>query len=146
MVNSLEKYADYLKNEHFAWIVEVDKGEVKGNVLRLDLFRNLKAVIDSKKGELEFIGGIFHAFKHFSLNGRPLSTHQAKNDLDHPNCIFDIAIRGFFINEDKIVTKNSIKSSIKLDNKYILELVFYYEEKTDVYFLKTIIKKESRPS
>ena len=46
-------------------IVYKRNGNFCNDILRLDLFRDIKN--DSKKSITDFIGGLFHALKHFSL-------------------------------------------------------------------------------
>lgn len=61
------------------YIVYKKNGNFCNDILRLDLFRDIKN--DSKKSITDFIGGLFHALKHFSLGGINLSINKEINDV-----------------------------------------------------------------
>ncbi len=61
------------QNENFCYVVENDNENIPERILRLDLFRKLNP-IKNKRRKYDFTGGLFHALKHFSFQGKPLST------------------------------------------------------------------------
>lgn len=127
-------------NENFVWIYDDLSDGEKNRILRLDLYRKLDK-IPRKKRKWDFTGGMFHALKHFSIKGKPLSTGIDINDVQNVEYIIYLIIKAFFIlpgsfNEDG-------KTYIVIFNynqNYNLKFVFYLEENTQVYFLKTIFK------
>jgi len=139
----IDKYHEYLKREQFCYVVEVENGIVKDKILRIDLFREIK----SDKGiGFDFIGGIFHCFKHFSFNDKPLSTGNEINNLSHPSELIYRVISAFFSNNDKGSSSGNFNSLIEYDKKYNLKASFYFEPITKVFFLNTAfkIKKETK--
>lgn len=133
------------KNENFIWIYDnVENGE-ENRILRLDLFRHFKQ-IPFEKRKWEFIGGLFHALKHFSHNGIPLSTGKDINDIENVEQVIFLIIKAFYINKGEFDdTKKNYIVLLNLNEKYDLKFIFYYEENTKVYFITTIhkVKKKS---
>ncbi len=128
-----------LQNENFCYIIENDKGKIPDKILRLDLFRHLKPV-KHKKRKYEFVGGIFHALKHFSYQGAPLSTGKDNNNLVNPSQIIELAIRAFYFEKGEFIDNLTYISHINLDEGYKMKFVFYHEPNTQVFFIKTIYK------
>lgn len=129
-----DRFVKFLQTEQFSVLVENEKGEIKDKILRIDLFRKLD------EGGKVFTGGIFHAFKHFSMNGTNLSTGQDINDVPSPEKVIDLAVKAFFLeeHEQSIRSHLNFESRIEINDKYCLKFVFYYEANTGVYFIKTI--------
>ncbi|WP_160713139.1 hypothetical protein [Chitinophaga solisilvae] len=144
LIRNLAEYETFLNTEHFAWVVELEDGEIKGDILRLELFRDIRTEKDAKNGETEFEGGIFHAFKHYSYKGVPLSTQPDRNEINHPTAIYAAIIEAFFVNDNKIRDDRRIVSSLPFNEKYHLKFVFYHEKETDIYFITTIVKTKSK--
>ncbi|SFW88106.1 hypothetical protein [Chitinophaga sancti] len=134
----LERFIDFLKNEQFAYIIESKDGEIANKILRIDLFRQLDT---NKEGKMEFTGGIFHTFKHFSIDNLNLSTGKDIHNIQYPEQIIHLAAEAFFIAEGTHENPKKLVSKIDLDDKYRLKFVFYLEENTQVYFIKTIHKE-----
>lgn len=127
------------QNENFIWVYDNVQEKPENKILRIDLFRKLDKVRHVKRKK-EFTGGIFHALKHFSFYGKSLSTGKDSNDIKHSEEIIFLIIRAFFLNTDEFKNENSHVTFIKLNEKYDLKFIFYFEPKTNVYFLKTIYK------
>ena len=105
------------------------------------MFRKLE-----KKGNIyEFTGGIFHAFKHFSYNDKNLSTGKDINNINTPEQIIEMAIKAFFFEQREALSNREFVSKVELNDKYNLKFVFYYEEQTEVFFIKTIFKELNNP-
>ena len=128
---------EFLVNEQFAYVIEMKDGEVIKRVLRIDLFREMKL---NEKGKLEFVGGIMHAAKHFSVNDINLATGNDKHNIPGPEDIIRLAVEAFFVAPGIPEKQNTIVSRVSIDDKYDLKFVFYHEVVTDVYFIKTIHK------
>jgi hypothetical protein len=133
-----ERYIEFLRDEQFAYIIEVENGEVIDRILRIDIFRRIDT---NMRGKPEFTGGIFHALKHFSIDGKNLSTGNDVHDIGHPEYIIRLATEAFFVADGEFETSTKYISKISLDNKYNLKFVFYLEENTKVFFIKTIHKE-----
>lgn len=133
-----DRHIEFLQNEQFAYIIESENGEIIDKILRVDLFRQLDDLKDDKK---EFTGGIFHAFKHFSIDNINLSTGKDIHNIQYPEQILHYATRAFFIAESNFENPTKLVSRIELDEKYNLKFVFYLEEITGVFFIKTIHKE-----
>lgn len=138
-ISDLSWFTDFLQREQFAYVIEGSGLEIIDKILRIDLFRKLDT---NEVGQKEFTGGLFHALKHFSIAGRNLSVGKDIHDVAHPIEVLILAIRAFFISDGRFETPTKLISSIELDEKYVLKFVFYLEEKTGVYFIKTIHKRK----
>jgi hypothetical protein len=129
------------KNENHLWVFDDLMNGIDYRILRLDLFRELKPV-PNEKMKWEFIGGILHVLKHFSFNGRNLSTGRDINDVPNIEYVVFLIIKAFYNSEGEFDEsgKNYIVL-MELNKKYNLKFVFYYEEITKVYFIKTLYKE-----
>jgi len=76
------------------------------------------------------------------VNGKNLSTGKDIHDIAHPIEVLFLAIRALFISDGRLETPTKLVSTIELDEKYVLKFVFCLEEKTGVYFIKTIHKRK----
>ncbi len=130
----LKRFIEILQTEQFCYVVEVINDKVQEKLLRIDLYRDLKV---NKNGGFDFVGGIFHCYKHFSYKGNPLSTSKEINDLEHPRVLISKIINTFFNGTVTKVDESTYISEIEIYGKQ-LRLVFYLEEKTGVYFIKTV--------
>jgi len=128
-----EKISEFLRTEQFAWLIELDGEIVNENILRVDLFR-----MDKKT---EFTGGVFHAFKHFSYKGIPLSTHFEKNDIQSAKEIFPHLIKAFFFEPKTFTTVHKCFSYLQYTELYNLRFDLYFEPNTKVYFINSIRKE-----
>lgn len=133
-----------LQTECFA-VVHEDRLTAKNDdIIRLDLFRKLNKQPHHKK-KYDFTGGIMHALKHFTLNGKPLSTGTDINDISHPLKIVEIIIDTFFIAPDSYYeSRNKYVCFYDLDATNDIKFVFYYEDNSGVFFLTTIHKQSKK--
>lgn len=130
---NLERFIEILQTEQFCYVVEVSNNKINDRLLRIDLYRHIKPNAD---GGFDFVGGIFHCYKHFSLEGNPLSTSKEVNDIIHPRSLIPKIIHAFFNDGAVEVKKNTFVIEVEVNGRH-LRLVFYFEEKTGVYFIKT---------
>ncbi|WP_462254528.1 hypothetical protein [Ferruginibacter sp.] len=140
-VGEFEQFADFLKTEQFAWIVELINEQINPNVLRVEIFRQIDT-IGTNATKTEFTGGLLHTFRHFNYKGVPLSTKKEKNDIEHPKTIIDFLIRGFFFTDINFTNKTKCNSNIILNNKYKLRFDYYFEPETKIYFVNSIRKEK----
>lgn len=135
-------FVEMLSREQFCYIVEINNDtDINPKVLRLDLYRKIEP---NKDGGFDFVGGIFHCFKHFRYMGIPLSTGTDKNELAHPTNLILRIIEAFFVRTLKKKSKDTLISEYALNDSYHLKFVFYYEKETKVYFIKTTYLKNNR--
>lgn len=135
---ALEAYTEELKDEKWGYVVESEDGKVVDRILRLDLFRMLRPACNEN---YEFVGGVFHAFKHFSRNGTNYSIGKSNHELSCPYELIKNIIESFFILDGKFETDKEYVVLKSHDEKYNMKYVFYREEKTNVFFLKTAYKE-----
>lgn len=131
-------------NENFVWVYDDLQDDSENRILRLDLFRKLDK-IPQKKRKWDFTGGIFHALKHFSLKGQPLSTGNDINDVQNIEQILYLIIKAFFLLPGSF-NENGNTYTVLFDYNatYNLKFIFYHETNTKVYFLKTIYKEKKK--
>jgi len=141
--DSVKRHAEFLQNEQFCFVMENSGGTIQDQVLRIDLFRDIKPNPSAKH---EFVGGIFHGFKHFSYKGINLATGNDINDIYHPEQIIGLAIKAFYMPEEKEQTAKGFIGRISLDEKYWLKFSFYLEQVNGVHFINTIYKEKKRPT
>ena len=133
----LEGFKRFISKAH-CYVVEHSESLNESKILRLDLFRQLNKHKE-KPNKNEFTGGLFHCFKHFSINKINLSTGKGKKELERTENLIELAIRGFFfLNLTEGRKKGQLKSSLDLDEKHYFLFVFYTEENSKVTFIDHI--------
>lgn len=85
--------AKFLAKDKCTYIFEAEGGQVVDRILRIDLFRLIKP---DENGKPEFIGGLFHALKHFSKNGINYSTGASNHELPNPQYLIGEITNAFF--------------------------------------------------
>jgi hypothetical protein len=133
-IRDFTRYAKFLMDEQFALVFEVIDNAVSSKVLRIDLFRKFT----HNGGIYEFTGGIMHAFKHFSIEGRNLSTGKDTNEIGHPERVLLLAIKGFFFNQIVPGRPDTWVATIEIDARHRLKFFFYLEKVTNTYFIDTV--------
>ena len=134
-----DRYIEYLSNEIFCLLLCKRESSFCKELLRIDLFRQLK---ESKTtlGRYEFIGGIFHALKHFSIKEQcaSLLPNQNVNLYDVEQLIWPIA-NAFFMGTWKKGKRPRTyeTSTLYLDKQFSLD--FYREDNSNVAFINTLI-------
>ncbi|MCD8304699.1 MAG: hypothetical protein LUC86_07745 [Prevotellaceae bacterium] len=133
-------YLKFLKAENMAYVFEVKDGKLNERILRLDLFR------DISNDQKDFLGGLFHAFKHFTVEG--YGTISYKNgELKVPflERIISYVILNFFSDkfekekedeDDNVyIAHNEIESD---DIEHPAKGVYYKQYGIPVYFLNSL--------
>jgi len=135
----LDDFIEILKSEKFCYVVELKQDVVdQDNILRIDLFRHVKPLSSNPK-MFEFIGGLFHCFKHFSYNDVPLSTDKNKKNVFQPiNVLYDI-IQTFYFG--KRLNPRRLEVEFFPDVKHVWHLGCYFEENTGIYFVNTFYER-----
>ncbi|MBO8460055.1 MAG: hypothetical protein IAA73_06975 [Bacteroidetes bacterium] len=132
-----EAYIGYLEQNACCYIV-YRENEKFDDILRLDIFRLILPCKDDSK-KYEFIGGLLHALKHFSINGKNLSTgNDIHNIFDVYHVVYLIGMA--FGTRDR---KKNESNSCQTLSDAIMHIVFYKEEISSVFFLVSYYKKKS---
>lgn len=126
-----ERYIQFLAENACCYVVYAN-GEEFGDILRLDTFR----FVEEKKNNpnvYDFTGGLMHVLKHFSHEGRNLAVGKDVHDLfDLEHLVYLIAM-AFRLKQ----SEGCLWTSIQKLNEGPMKAVFYKEEVTGVYFIKT---------
>ncbi|NHQ60566.1 hypothetical protein G9409_08195 [Chlorobium sp. BLA1] len=137
----IDKFSEVLKNEQFCYVVEIKGGEILENVLRIDLFREYKQINSVKN---DFVGGLFHCLKHFSYNGKPLSTHKQINDVKSPMNVIEKIVEIFYFGMQLKPNGKNINFEIGIDETYKYHLGTFFEEATEIYFVNTLFIRKMK--
>lgn len=128
-----EEYLEYIRNETMAYIFKVeDDDSISKQILRLDLCRGIN---DSN----QFQGGIFHVFKHFTVNG--YSTISSSNQeflVESWHEIFKYIIFNFFFGDIDSEKKNRYIAKYRLEDGHVLRGVYYKENDIPVSFINSL--------
>ncbi|SED59879.1 hypothetical protein SAMN04487765_0463 [Tenacibaculum sp. MAR_2010_89] len=143
LCNNLKDAIRVYGNENFILVFDNENEEEENRILRIDLFRQLNK-IRHKKRRYDFTGGLFHVLKHFSINNEPLSTGTDINNVETPTDVIKLIIKAFYLFSGKFDEDDSNKYTViePLDDKNEMCYVFYFEEVTRVFFLKTVFKRK----
>lgn len=133
-----ERFESFLARENCIYVAKNTNGVFADELLRLDLFRLIKK--NPSEESIDFIGGLFHAMKHFDLDKRLFwsPNHQCSTDM------YELIIhlsKGFFRNRE-IRKKNdriSYYSSLDVEDGRRLVADYYKEQDSDVFFLNTCL-------
>ena len=120
----------------YAFFQEDDK--YNDDFLRIDLFREIKPSIDNPE-KLEFIGGLFHALKHFSYQGRNLSigNEVGHTEVDYLDDIIKLCIKAFVCKQTEGKGKDYV-FDLPLDGGKTLKFVFYKENDSKAFYIKSV--------
>ena len=128
---SLERFAKFLSNEISIYCI-LKRNSGYGEILRIDLFRKL-CPNKMQLEKFDFIGGVFHLMKHFSIGGLNLSVGKDRNDIfDIENLIWLIIC--------SFVEYIKTGQEISINENHVLKASFYKEAETDIYYINTLYK------
>ena len=136
-----ERFIDYLSNEIFCLLICKNKDSFCKDVLRIDLFRDIRES-KTNEGNYDFIGGIFHALKHYSIGGQSasISPNQKIDLYDIEQLIWPIAHAFYIGTWNNGNRQNTYESSINyLGKSFTLE--FYKKDSLNVSFINSVIPK-----
>lgn len=137
----LNWFKDFLKDDQFCYAIAQRNGQFDSLILRIDLFRKLE---ENANGGRDFTGGLFHALKHFSHEGIPLSIGTDINNISHINeLLADITV-GFFTTPHVHEKKDNYIVIVPISEEYQLRVSVFLEKATGIYFINTVFK-EKRP-
>lgn len=134
-------YLDYLIDYNCCYVVYKNKGTF-GDVLKIDLLRR---ILPNKKvpSKSDFVGGLLHVLKHFSVEGKNLAT---SNDI---NNVFDVRHIIYLIAMAFRLKKQCDKDDLIYEafqnlDKGKMHVSFYKEKVANVYYLKTYFKDRKK--
>ena len=126
-----DRYIKFLADNACCYVVYANDDGF-GDILRLDTFRKVDER-DGKQDVYDFTGGLMHVLKHFSYEGRNLAVGKDVHDLfDLEHLVYLIAM-AFRLKQGE----GCLWTSIQNLNEGLMKAVFYKEEETGVYFIKT---------
>lgn len=130
-----EEYLDYIKSETTSYIFKIENGNtISEKVLRLDLCRGI-----NKRNE--FMGGIFHILKHFSLGEYDtISSFGKEFKVETWGEIYHNIIINFFSDEfwPEKGKENYHEAFSTLSDGHRLRGVYFKNPEVPVYFLDSL--------
>lgn len=132
---SKKDFTNRLKYFACCYIVyETDRG-IDENVIKIDLFRD---ILNNKEDatKYDFIGGLLHSLKHFSVDGQNLATGHDINNVEDVEEVLIMASHAFLDRKQDVKKKTNYISYYETQTKRI-KFVFYKEDTTNVFFLRT---------
>ena len=134
----IERYIEFLSDHACCYVIYRNNKQFDNDMLRIDLFRLVKPnKMDNSK--LDFIGGLMHTLKHFSMEDQNLSTGKdIYNVFDIHHIVYLIGM-AFRLKESKGSKYEAIQ---KLTNANMFAS-FYKENVSGVFFLNSYYKKKS---
>ncbi len=133
---SIKDYIQFLNDHLCCYIVYRENGLLSDDILRVDLLRQ---ILPSKEDETkkDFVGGLLHTLKHFSIANQNLSTGTyVHNIFDIHHLMYLIAMSFRLRNGEGCRYK---AEQILSDGKMLA--FFYREQETGIYFLNSYYKK-----
>ena len=134
-------YLDYLIDYNCCYVVYKNNGSFS-DVLKIDLLRR---ILPNKKVPLksDFVGGLLHVLKHFSVKGKNLATgNDVNNVFDVRHIIYLIAMA--FRLKKQCDKDHCIYEAFQNLDKGNMHASFYKEEVANVYYLKTYFKDRKK--
>ena len=131
---TIERFRDFLADDRCCYIVEVSAGVVTARTLRVDLFR----LITGAAGKGEFLGGLFHANRHFAINDRPLSTMKGGYEIRSISDQLTVICRVFYQETMLHTGKDTYTVMGTFNDTHDLKIVLYHDDskKLDIFFIK----------
>lgn len=133
---SIDQYSEFLADNACCYIVYKSKEGFDDNILRIDTFRQLKPCAKDE-GIIEFVGGLLHVLKHFSIDQRNLSTGTYIYDVFDIHHIVYLVGMAFRLREGEGSKYKAIQ--YLGDDKMLAS--FYKEENTGFFFVNSYYKK-----
>ncbi len=127
------EFLDYIRGETMAYVFKIEEdGTISDRILRLDLCRNINS-------DNIFQGGIFHVFKHFTLEGyNTISSHHKEFEVESFPSIYHNIILNFFSDDFKQEKENCYEAKSILKDGHTLRGVYYKEKDIPVSFINSM--------
>ena len=132
-----DEYIEFIRNLACCYVLFEDNDCLLNHILRIDMFRKLDVNRDDPTIK-DFTGGLLHALKHFSINGKSMSTGKEINDITDISQVSEILPR-IALAFVECIKNTPLKDRIAIPYKdtYYLKCGFYHEKNTDVFYLNT---------
>lgn len=133
---TINDYIQFLTDHLCCYVVYMENREFSNEILRIDLLRQIlpSKIDDTKK---DFVGGLLHTLKHFSIDDRNLSTGTyIHNIFDIHHLVYLIAM-AFRLRVGHGCTYKAVQ---ELTDRKMLA-IFFREPETGIYFLNSYYKK-----
>lgn len=146
-VYGLDAFAERLSQDNFCLYVKEINGKLSKEILRIDLFRHYKKESEHST-RYAFTGGLFHIFKHFSIEGKPMSILKENINIPTIHYLLKLAVLGFWKEERipdlnhkqgnsySIVKDTIINSSIMVN--------YYTDENSRISFVNSMRKANEK--
>lgn len=133
-----DEYVRFLIDHPCCYIVYRKNNEFEENILRIDILRLIKTNKEDPT-KSDFIGGLMHTLKHFSIDDKNLSTGTYVHNVFDIHYIVYLIAMAFRLKTGERCTYKAIQ---ELSNAIMLAS-FYKEEVSGIYFLNSYYKKKS---
>lgn len=130
---SIERYVENVRTETCSYIIHKKDNVFDDLILRTDTFRMIK----TNRNESDFIGGLFHALNHFTIDEIDNGQRNYVFDVLHLRYLSAYAFfMGNVIETDKPNTM--IKTIQNPEHDGSIRFVYYIEPNSKIGFIKTI--------
>jgi hypothetical protein len=129
-----EEFFDYIKGETMAYVFKIENDNtINERILRLDLCRGINR-------DNVFQGGIFHVFKHFTVEGYDtISSWNQEYVVNSFPEIYKYVILNFFSDDYKEDRKTNYYEALStLADGHLLRGIYYQEDNIPVAFITSM--------
>lgn len=138
-LGAIDEYEHFLIDHPCCYIVYHNGANFEEDILRIDVFRLIQPS-QVVEGVDDFIGGLMHTLKHFSIDDKFLSTSQYKHNVFDIHHIIYLIAMAFRLRTGEGTKYKAIQD---LSEERMLAS-FYREEETGIFFLNSYYKKSGR--
>lgn len=133
---SIDDYIQFLTDHLCCYIVYRENGIFSDNILRVDLLRQ---ILPSKDNDAknDFVGGLLHTLKHFSIDNQNLSTGTYVHNIFDIHHLMYLIAMSFRLRTGEGCKYKAVQ---ELSDGKMLAF-FYREPETGIYFLNSYYKK-----
>lgn len=135
-IGNTKDYQQYLIDNTCCYFLLRDEHTFNNKIFRLDLFRHILA---NEKGKYDFDGGLMHAFRHCTWEGKKLSSGNGETLMHDLWSLPIILGKAILLNKD---ADNKSTTSYKDINGRTWHIVYHKDPETKIYYLKTAYVKQ----
>lgn len=141
-----EQYVEAIRNDAYCYYIKEENGKFEPSIIKLDLFRHIRENKKESKNRghpvYEFVGGYFHALKHFALWGKKFTSNNSSILLRSPQELSHTLALLYFDNLGRAALNgNSMEFNHHMYN-HDWVIVYYVEPTTNTAYLKSCHIKE----
>lgn len=125
-------FLSYISGETMAYVFKINaNNEISDKILRMDLCRDVRGNA--------FVGGLFHLFKHFTIEDyETISNEKKQFVLKKWDDLYSLIIDNFFSDDFERSKGNVYIGYSRLKDGHFLKGAYYKEESSNVYFINTV--------